>query len=195
MREEANMPCLKPRSELSGGSLKLVSVDPEVQLAGVPRSRELLEFLRKHDDFYPHFSNYCRTGFSPLAACYQFLFYKVSNLSRYFLPEEGGNDLLLALMDQIVAEARKHGAEVIFVALPVQADFGRGGSVASFPMHTLARYGLYGRGILSWSTHVVPCFHRVNPFLSSLAKTVSITDRRPIRRLPTPSELLLKRDI
>ena len=127
MREETNMPYLKPRFELSGGSLKLVSVDPEAQLAGVPQSRELLEFLRKHDDFYPHFSNYCRTGFSPLAAWYQFLFYKVSNLSRYFLPEEGGNDLLLALMDQIVAEARKHGAEVIFVALPVQADFGRGG--------------------------------------------------------------------
>jgi len=127
MRDEANMPFLKPRFELSGGSLKLVPVDPELQLAGVPRSRELLEFLAKHDDFYPHFSNYCRTGFSPLAACYKFLAYKASNLSSYFMPEKGRNDLLLALMAEMVKEGRKHGAEVIFVALPVQTDLAERG--------------------------------------------------------------------
>ncbi len=122
MRDETNMPYLKPRFELIGGSLKLVPVDPELQLAGVPRSRELLTFLRKHDDFYRYFSDYCRTGFSPLAASYQFLFYKASNLFSYFLPEAGRNDLLLALMDEMVTEARKHGAEVVFVMLPIRTD-------------------------------------------------------------------------
>ena len=127
MRDEANMPYLKPRFEFSGGSLKLVPVDPELQLTGVPQCRELLEFLGKHDDFYPHFSDYCRTGFSPLAASCQFLTYKALSLSGYFLPEKGRNDLLLALMDQMVKEARKHGAGVVFVMLPVQADLDRRG--------------------------------------------------------------------
>lgn len=126
-RDEKNMPFLKPRFELSGGSLRLVPVRPGRQLARIPDDPELLEFLEKHDVFYHRFDDYRRTGFSPLAACYRLLSSKLSALRKYLRPGDERSGLLFALMREMVTAAREHGARVTFVMLPRRGEVpGRG---------------------------------------------------------------------
>ncbi len=123
MRDEKNMPYIKPRYELANGGLRLIPVEPEVQLAHVPKSTELLDFLKQNDQFYHNFSDYCRMDFSPLAASSNFLCNKLVNLYRRFLPDKERGDLLLTVMKEMESVAREHGAQVIFIMLPQQKDF------------------------------------------------------------------------
>jgi hypothetical protein len=123
VRDEKNMPYLKPRFELINGSMQLISISPESQLANIPDSPELLEFLEKHDQFYYYFRGYCRMGLFPLTASIRAIYRKMASLYEYLVADKGKDNLLLAVMDDMVYAARTHDAQVVFIMMPHQDDF------------------------------------------------------------------------
>ena len=126
-REEKNMPYIKPRYELVGDALTVISVKPETLLADVPNGPRLLKFCREHDHFYRNFAAYCRLGFLPLGAFCMYIYGKIDNLLSYFFPNEKIDKLLIALLKEMVNSIHEDGAHVLFVMLPNRQDFSRGG--------------------------------------------------------------------
>ena len=120
MPQEKNMPYLKPRFELDGGSLRFINPPAEALLSRVPNSPALLQLLSMHDSFYTRFETYCRLGLMPLSAMSRFTYYKLINLLNYFRHDSEEDQLLAAVMNEMVREAEKHGAQVIFLTLPHQ---------------------------------------------------------------------------
>jgi len=167
MREERNMPYLKPRYELTDGKLRLIPVHPEIQLARVPNNPELFDFLRKNDHYYDYFSGYCRMGLFPLSAFIRFAYHRVHKLCNYFIPDSETEDLLLAVMDNIVQTAREHGACVIFIMMPSEKEYSRRGIQSILP-------DLYSRAL-----HII----RSGEFNVIDARQVLLLSRQPTAEL------------
>jgi hypothetical protein len=133
MQKEENMPYLKPRFELDGGSLRFINTPVEALLSRVPNSPVLLQFLSGHDSFYPQFETYCRFNLMPLSAMTRFTYYKLINLLNYFRHDLEGDQLLVAVMNEMVREAEKHGAQGIFLTLPTRRTCTRPGIYRFLP--------------------------------------------------------------
>ena len=132
-REETNTPYIKPRYELADGKLRLIPVQPRVQLANVPQSRHLIDFLSKNDHYYDSFGDYCRMGLFPISNAVLYAFRKVSNLCDYFRHDEQSRDLLVTIMSDFVRAARQNDASVTFIMMPGERDFSRRGIYRILP--------------------------------------------------------------
>jgi len=149
MCEVKNMPYLKPRYEPADGELRLIPVKPEIQLARVPNSPQLLDFLRKNDHFYDYFIGYCRMGLFPLSSFFRLTCNTVDNLYNYIMPDKNTEELLLAVMDNVLQAARAHGASVIFIMMPTEREFTRRGMHRILPdlysrtLHAIMARGFY----------------------------------------------------
>ena len=121
--EEENMPYLKPRFELKGDGIELINVSPEDMLAAINGNPELIHFLSENDGFYYRFEMDCRMGVLPLSGMFKYLSLKSIRFKRYFIEDTSGNLILIRIMDQLIKEADKNGADVIFLMNTDQTIF------------------------------------------------------------------------
>lgn len=138
--DEENMPYLKPRFELASNSLRLVTVRPEVALSTFPQCSDLLDFLSKNDSFYFRFETYRRMGLLPLSGGLRFLYLRTLSFMTNFRYDSQDERLLTELMTEMVNEARKRDAEVIFLMVPEMTTFAMSGVHHFLPDNYARRY-------------------------------------------------------
>jgi hypothetical protein len=134
------MPFVKPRFVLDSESLRLVTVSPAGMLSNVPNSPAFIDFLEENDSFYFNFESYRRAGLLPFSAGLRFLYFKALNFSNRFKDDLGEDQILAAIMKEMVDEATRHGSKPVFIMFPDQDTFAPTGIDRLFPDKYAERY-------------------------------------------------------
>lgn len=121
--QEINMPFLKPRFKVSGESIELVTIPVEAMLSDLLINKKGMEFLEDNDEFYYVFETYKRMDLTPILGSIRFTYIKFKRFKEFFIEDIPGFQLLKLLMREMVSEARKHEAKVIFIMLPNERVF------------------------------------------------------------------------
>lgn len=118
VRVESKMPFFKPRFEMRSGELSIVSVPSLRAYEGLFNSPGILKTLERTDAYYSEFSRYKLFGLMPVSN----VLYSIYGRIRYFVQWIRGNaegtPLLKKLINQMVLEARRRNAAIVFVVLP-----------------------------------------------------------------------------
>jgi hypothetical protein len=124
-RSEVLMPYFKPRFVLAGSTPRLVPVPSREQWRTLLAKPDLLGSLARDDACFGDFESYRRFGLMPLSAGLRRAFLVVRKRARLVTGSTEAGPLAHVLMSQLVEEAARRQARVVFMLL---ADRG-----ATFP--------------------------------------------------------------
>jgi hypothetical protein len=116
------MPYFKPRFVREGDSLRLVPVPSRERWRSMFVSSAVLDTLGRGDGFLGAFESYRRFGLMPLAGGLRQVCMRAANLWRRMSVDAEDLPLAVRLMHELVVEAARHDAKVVFMVLPYRLD-------------------------------------------------------------------------
>jgi hypothetical protein len=118
LRREVLMPYFKPRFVLAGTTPRLVPVPTREQWRTLLTAPSLLDSLARDDAYFGDFESYRRLGLMPLSAGLRHGLLVARKLSRLVTGSAEARPLAYLLMRQLVDEAARCHARVVFMLLP-----------------------------------------------------------------------------
>jgi hypothetical protein len=148
-RSQVRMPCFKPRFVEEGDSLRLVPVPSLGRWQQMLTSTAVLDSLGRDDGYLGEFESYRRFGLMPLSAGLREAITRAHHLSRLLRGHREALPLAIRLMRELVAEAGRRQARVIFVMLPQREEAFPSGWRRRLPDHHAATVkGLRQQGLV-----------------------------------------------